>query len=70
MVCWLQEGEHRALDPFDTKAFEYEITEGQRKGDVPPPEGDGWVELDWRRNDFTDEALWRRPRIKPSKEGV
>ena len=64
-VCWPQEGWHRKLEPFDTERFEYAVTEGPRKQDTPPPDGDGWMELDWYRTDFTDEALWRR--VKPTE---
>jgi len=60
---WPSTGVHNRLEPFDTSRFEYESTTGGRKSLVPPPEGDGWEEIDWIRDDYTDTALWRR--VKP-----
>lgn len=66
MICWPEGGCHVKLEPFDETSFEYDTTEGPRKGLVPPPDGLGWVEIDWDRGDFTDTSLWRRPRaLKP-----
>jgi hypothetical protein len=63
-VQWPPEGVHRTIEPFDEARFEYATTEGGRKSVVHPPEGDGWEEIDWRRDEFTDEALWRRPSVQ------
>lgn len=62
-VPWNQDGYHnKALEPFDELKYEYEITEGPRKGHVYPPPGETWVEIDWNREDYIDRTLWRRVR--------
>lgn len=66
MIHWPQQGHHTSPERFDEAKYEYETTEGPRKGHVPPPDGSGWEEIDWVRDEFTDTALWRRLRLAPA----
>jgi hypothetical protein len=61
-VNWIEGGVHGRLEPFDVTRFEYITTTNARKAYSNPPDGSGWEELDWYRDDFSEEILWRRIR--------
>ena len=66
-VLWEPGGENAALEPFDTRRFEYLITHGRNRKEAINAHfdliGDGWKNLDYiRLPSHTVLALWRRLR--------